>query len=110
MRQHFLLVFFVKFLDKVDGIVGVKVLHELLGNVLVGHILKQAVAVVLIKFHQGVGSSVTVKVRHHILRLLKVHLLYKFGNVGRVQLFEFCHHLRLVVFLYEMSEFIQKFL
>ena len=71
----------------------------MLGDVLVRHIFQETMTVIFVKLHKCVGSYLSVKMSHHIFRLIIVKVLKEFGDVGRVKLFEQLFYGLLVVFL-----------
>ena len=87
VRDYVVAVLLVEFLYKVNGIVRVEV-FQLLCNILVGHIIEQLLAVVLVKLHKHLGSSLLVEQLVQELSLLGVKVVEKLGNIGRVQPFE----------------------
>ena len=62
--------------------------HEFLGDVLRLHVAEELVAVLLVKFHEHVGSLVAVEQPVEIFGLFQVKSVVQLGNVGRVQLLE----------------------
>ena len=89
MRQNLVSVLFVKLLDYVYSVVGVKVVDKLLGNLLGGHIAQKLAPVILVELHEHIGGSVAVQQLVQKFSLVNVQLFVKLGNVGGVQLSEF---------------------
>ncbi len=110
MRQHLVAVFFVKFLDEVNGFVGVEVVNELAGDILRLHVAQELAAVFLVKFHKHVGGFVAIEQPVEMFRLFYVKFLKQLCNVGRVEVIEYGPRLHVVVGVDDMADFFEKFL
>ena len=97
MREDFVAVVLVELLYKVNGLVGFEVVNHLLSNFFCRHVGEELVAVLLVEFHQHIGSGVLVEKVVQKFRFLDVEFLVKFGDIGRVHVLEDIACLGLVV-------------
>lgn len=98
MGDNLVAVFFVEFLDKVYGLVGVEVAHEFTGDVLGLHVGEELVAVVFVELHEHVGGLVAPEELVEIFGLVEVEVVVELGDVGGVELVEEFARLGIVVF------------
>ena len=85
VRQDFITVLLIEFLDYIHSIVGVEVVDKLLGNLLGRHGGEELATVVLVQLHEHVGGYIAVEQLVQKFRFVKVEFLIKLGNVRRVK-------------------------
>ena len=109
MGDNLVAVFFVEFLDKVYGLVGVEVAHEFTGDVLGLHVGEELVAVVFVELHEHVGGLVAPEELVEIFGLVEVEVVVELGDVGGVELVEEFARLGIVVFGDDFADVVEIF-
>ena len=87
--KHLFLCIFVEVAYEVYRIIGFEVVDVFLGDGFARHLFEELSSVVFVKFHQHVGGGFLVEQFVKELRLFDVEILVQFGNIGRVQVFEY---------------------
>ena len=109
MGDNLVAVFFVEFLDKVYGLVGVEVAHEFTGDVLGLHVGEELVAVVFVELHEHVGGLVASEELVEVFGLVEVEVVVELGDVGGVELVEEFARLGIVVFGDDSADVVEIF-